>query len=255
MNRTGYQMNKEKPIRDQAERLRKRIEKSKEAPERTSSSKELPPRSRLHNQKSKKTKVKLKYPVIRLLVLSFILLPIVIFSVYTYNEGQKYGGVKNATIDRQGFETVALEKDKLSNESNEVEDENENEPKEDAAIDKEEDHGDHENIDGNDSSDENEEEAKENENSGSSKQNNQNSGKMDSSKKDSQKNEQGTGGETSQTVEEKVIYHKVQPNETLFRIAMNYYKSQDGIEIIRNANGIIDNEIQVGQVLKIPLKQ
>lgn len=247
-------MNKEKPIRDQAERLRKRIEKSKEAPERTSSSKELPPRSRLHNQKSKKTKVKLKYPVIRLLVLSFILLPIVIFSVYTYNEGQKYSGVKNATIDRQGFETVALEKDKLSNESNEVEDENE--PKEDAAIDKEEEQGAHENIDGNDSSDENEEEeAKENENSGSSKQDNQNSGKMDSSKTDSQKNEQGTGGETSQTVEEKVIYHKVQPNETLFRIAMNYYKSQDGIEIIRNANGIIENEIQVGQVLKIPLKQ
>jgi len=48
------------------------------------------------------------------------------------------------------------------------------------------------------------------------------------------------------------LYHQVQPGETLFRIAMNYYKSQDGIEKIRQANGLSGNEISVGQTLKIP---
>jgi LysM repeat protein len=53
---------------------------------------------------------------------------------------------------------------------------------------------------------------------------------------------------------EKVIYHTVKPNETLFRVAMTYYKSKDGIPIIKKANNIQGNEIQAGQVLKIPIK-
>ncbi|MBO0995357.1 LysM peptidoglycan-binding domain-containing protein [Bacillus sp. SD088] len=48
------------------------------------------------------------------------------------------------------------------------------------------------------------------------------------------------------------VYHTVQPGETLFRIAMNHYQSQDGIEKIRQANGLSGNEISVGQKLKIP---
>ena len=54
--------------------------------------------------------------------------------------------------------------------------------------------------------------------------------------------------------QEKVLSHTVQPNETLFRVAMKYYNSQDGLEIIRKANNIKGNEIQAGQVLKIPIK-
>ncbi|MCR2820265.1 LysM peptidoglycan-binding domain-containing protein [Lederbergia panacisoli] len=53
--------------------------------------------------------------------------------------------------------------------------------------------------------------------------------------------------------EAKIVYHTVQKGETLFRISMQYYKSQDGIEKIKEANGIADNEIMVGQSLKIPL--
>ncbi|OAK75818.1 LysM peptidoglycan-binding domain-containing protein [Lederbergia galactosidilytica] len=48
------------------------------------------------------------------------------------------------------------------------------------------------------------------------------------------------------------VYHTVQPGETLFRIAMNYYQSQEGIEKIRQANGLSGNEISVGQKLRIP---
>ncbi len=47
-------------------------------------------------------------------------------------------------------------------------------------------------------------------------------------------------------------YHTVQPGETLFRIAMNYYQSSDGVEKIRQANGLSGNDISSGQRLKIP---
>ncbi len=55
--------------------------------------------------------------------------------------------------------------------------------------------------------------------------------------------------------EEKIIYHTVQPQETLYRIAMNYYHSKAGVEIIQKANHLNGVQISTGQVLKIPLKQ
>ncbi|MFJ5621157.1 LysM peptidoglycan-binding domain-containing protein [Peribacillus loiseleuriae] len=52
-----------------------------------------------------------------------------------------------------------------------------------------------------------------------------------------------------------IVYHTVSPNESLFIIAMNYYKSAVGIERIKEWNHIKGDEIQVGQVLKIPVKE
>lgn len=49
--------------------------------------------------------------------------------------------------------------------------------------------------------------------------------------------------------------HTVKTGETLYRIAMNYYHSQSGIEIIKQANHMNNNEIHVGQVLKIPIQK
>lgn len=46
--------------------------------------------------------------------------------------------------------------------------------------------------------------------------------------------------------------HVVAPGETLFRIAMNYYGSPDGVETIKDANGLSSNEISAGQTLRIP---
>lgn len=46
--------------------------------------------------------------------------------------------------------------------------------------------------------------------------------------------------------------HVVAPGETLFRIAMNYYGSPDGVETIKSANGLSSNEISAGQTLRIP---
>ncbi|MGG5253761.1 hypothetical protein ACQYAD_09720 [Neobacillus sp. SM06] len=102
-------MNKENPYRDQAERLRKRIEKVQETKNQAAS---LPPRSELHRHQRKRTKWKLKYPVIRLLVLFFILLPIVSFSVYSYFSGSKNGKAVKATVDSKGYETIKFEKAK-----------------------------------------------------------------------------------------------------------------------------------------------
>ncbi|MED4096523.1 LysM peptidoglycan-binding domain-containing protein, partial [Peribacillus simplex] len=53
----------------------------------------------------------------------------------------------------------------------------------------------------------------------------------------------------------KVVLHTVQGEETLFRISMKYYKSQEGIALIREWNGLNGNEISKGQVLKIPIKK
>lgn len=52
--------------------------------------------------------------------------------------------------------------------------------------------------------------------------------------------------------ENEMIHHTVQQGETLYRISMNYYKSADGIDKIKAENGLVDNEIIVGQTLKIP---
>lgn len=46
--------------------------------------------------------------------------------------------------------------------------------------------------------------------------------------------------------------HVVQPNETLYRISVNYYGSGSGVEKIRAANGLSSNSISVGQTLVIP---
>ena len=56
----------------------------------------------------------------------------------------------------------------------------------------------------------------------------------------------------SSDLSQKVVYHTVGKSETLFRISMKYYQTQEGIEIIKQANHIQGNEIRVGQVLKIP---
>lgn len=242
-------MNKEKPIRDQAERLRKRVErKTENAVEKREA---LPPRSEIHRQKQKKTKVKVKYPVIRLMALFFILLPIIFFSITSYLEGGK--GPLDISADRAGVELIDVEDgggNKVGNDSTEDEDA--------PAIEEVTDEAD---IDvavaapapeaGND----------------------KNSSSTDL--EDKQKNsasvtgpEETTANETvveatdsaavstgiNEGAAEKIVYHTVQPNETLFRVAMKYYKSQDGIPLIKSANNIQGNEIKAGQVLKIPLK-
>lgn len=46
--------------------------------------------------------------------------------------------------------------------------------------------------------------------------------------------------------------HVVQPGETLYRIAINYYNSADAVEKIKSANGLTSNSISTGQALVLP---
>lgn len=222
-------MSKEDPYRDQAERLRQRIEKINDP---SSKKEKLPPRSDLHRNKKKKTKWKLKYPVIRLLVLFFILLPVTIFSVYTYLQDK--GSFKQISGDSQGYEMVNLEKsDTVENDKKKKATSSVNQT--DAVV--------------------------------SSNDDKKQSvtlvtetapklyGQKDTDKNAApSKKQEGSTSQVSSSPGTKMVYHTVQPQETLFRIAMKYYQSQAGIERIKQANHIQGNEIETGQVLKIPMK-
>jgi LysM repeat protein len=215
-------MNKEEPLRDQAERLRKKITKIEEGSSDKDISGSLPPRSKVHQEKKKKTKWKVKYPVIRLLALFFILLPIVSFSLYTINENKHDNKTEPAAGETKGnVETVDLEGAKKDNVS-EIE----------GQVDENQEH--------NDTSLEQMETIKESSQTASGGPND--------------KAAVNDKAANKSTVKTRTIYHKVQADENLFRIAMKYYNSQSGIEKIKQENGIQGNEIQAGQTLKITLQ-
>lgn len=241
-------MNREDPYRDQAERLRKKIDGGTEQKDRKKEA--LPPRSSLHHhKKKKKTKWKLKYPVMSLLAIFFILLPIAIFSIYT-SIGNEPGG-EAAEASKTSYETVDF--GETADEPAAAEEQKAEEEKKASAG---------------------EEQAKE-----SDKDANQ-EGKQDTGASEPEKTSDAAAVETGAKEPEKTaekekaageaqdkpateqketfgrfVTHTVQPGETMFRISMKYFKSQDGIEIIRQANGLSGNEIHVGQVLKIPQNQ
>jgi LysM repeat protein len=218
-------MNREDPYRDQAERLRKKIAKNQEE-EQVPELEDLPPRSRLHHKKRKKNKFKVKYPIIRLLALFFILLPITIFSMYYINSG-KIGGSQKVSNNQSGFETVGYDDGKEDKatiiEEREVPSENVSAAEAEKAKEIEKEIETHIPV--------------------PQKPEVVNDTDKSSASEEEEKKEPKKG---------KVVYHTVKPNETIFRISMNYFNSPSGIEIIRKANNLKDNEIQAGQVLTIP---
>lgn len=195
----------------------------------------LPPRSKVHGEKQQKTNIRVKYPIIRLLVLFFILMPVVIYSAYTY-QANRNGGPEQASSDKSsGYETIDVEKEK----------------------------------EGSDPKDNAEEERVPEEESKDSQAENKSTETTDTVEttettetiNESQTEEgQAEGTETTNNQQNtsdnvQIVYHTVQSEETLYRISMKYFKSKSGIEIIKNANGINGNEIQAGQILKIPLNK
>jgi LysM repeat protein len=214
-------MNNEEPYRDHAERLKQRIEKISE---RVDSKDVLPPREQINRQKKKKTKWKLKYPVIRLLVLFFILLPIIIFSVISYHNGaKKINGVAKPAEDPVGYETINLEK------STEEEEANLNPSTETNS----------ENNESEQPSDVVEQSVTTTDNSVETDKTNETTTGTTETSTDSQKNS--------------TVTHTVKSNENLYKIAMMYYHSKKGMDIIMKANNLKSNQINAGQVLKIPM--
>lgn len=222
-------MNKERPYREQAEKLRQKIDIDPFEEGEVVDREELPPRSRVHLQKRKKNKWKLKYPVIRLLVLFFILLPITIFSIYSSllerpgGDATKTGGESSG-----GFEVIDIERPKPAGGNEEEQDQSSEDRDEFDLWESEE--------------KESEEVEQTSEDSSASSQETQ-SVSIDSLVSDTKS---GT---------KDIIYHKVQSGETIFRISMKYYHSKAGIDTIKSANNLSNNDIRVGQVLTIPLSK
>ncbi|MGG6437190.1 LysM domain-containing protein [Saccharococcus caldoxylosilyticus] len=183
----------EQRIEDQAEVLRELAQpKNKPAKE---DGLPLPSRSEVRRQKKtrkreKKKKWKLKYPLIRLLVLFFILLPISMLSIYYANQDSKTVTVVTRS-ETGSYELVDIDPVKKGTTE-----------------------------------------------SSSSTTRAQNQPALKKNKKETRK---------------KVITHIVQENETLYSIAMKYYQSDRGMEIIKKWNHLQNAKLHQGQVLQIPL--
>ncbi|WP_316569763.1 LysM peptidoglycan-binding domain-containing protein [Neobacillus sp. YIM B06451] len=235
-------MKKRDPYLEQVEKHRQKIDRVK--PE-TGEPAKLPPRSRVHQNRKKKTRLKLKYPVIRLLVLFFVLFPLTVFAVISNLEGNK---TANST-ENGGIETVDFEDNDQPEQVGTPADEGDNNKEEGMG----EKSGQLETPNDGEDNGDGQDRAENNASSGG----NASSEKTPVPGKDSSNSEGPSAGEGKSqktgTSVGNVKYHTVKPGETLFRIAMMYYNSKDGIVKIREANGIVGNEIKVGQSLKIPL--
>ncbi|MCF7623333.1 MULTISPECIES: LysM peptidoglycan-binding domain-containing protein [Bacillaceae] len=239
---------------DQAGELRSRIERQK-------AKSSLPKRSKVHQNKKKKSKVKIKLPMIQLLALFFILLPIGFYSLYTYFQDRPLPVTKSDQVvlkeeDIESIPTTATAEDLKEKESAKAEAEKEKEEAEAKAKAqqeaKEKAKAQQEAEEKAKAQQEAEAKAKaqqEAEEKAKAKQEAEEKAKKEAAEK---KNVQAA---KSDKEEYKVVLHTVQGEETLFRISMNYYKSQEGIALIREWNGLNGNEISRGQVLKIPIKK
>lgn len=242
-------MNKEEPYRDQAERLKRRIEKINE---QTVESDLLPPREQVHRQKKKKTKIKIKYPVIRLLVLFFILLPIIYFSVISYLDGKKLNRAEKTSGNSVGYETINIEKQKIDNHSDKKEENKGANPDSSPTT---------ENTNTTETTTTDQKTNNVQEKNDKIEQPVQTKSTNQSTNTTSNNQNSTTGGsvQTNPTPQPavtstKFIYHTVKPQETLYRIAITYYHSDDGVNIIKQANHLKSEQITEGQVLKIPMK-
>lgn len=233
-------MNHEEPYRNQAERLRKKIEKVKGGEVPVLEKNELPSRTDIHRNKKNKTKLKVKFPIIRLLALFFILLPVGIFSAYSVlgskeiNTSDKVGTIVSGGVEEINVEDsgeAEVEVDEITDTNTPIE---EDEIKENTEVENNENSADQEAT----VTEKEEEEEVEIDTTNQT-----------STEKEPTQTDTSNVGEVNTT---NLVYHTVQPKETLFRIAMKYYQSQSGIEIIQTANNLNGNEIMVGQVLKIP---
>lgn len=245
-------MSKEEPYRDQAERLRQRIEKIHEMNVEDPG---LPPRSELHRYKKMKTKWKFKYPLIRILVLFFILLPITIFSIYSYLDSKKVNNTEKGAVSTKGYEPIKFEnstKNQNENTNNNGSNVN-NTAQPNESLDEAVTNSDNDSrvIEGENNSDQSVATQSSVSNDGQPNgQDTEKNGNVQPSANTSPSDSTNNQADT-----QKMVLHTVQPHETLYRIAMKYYHSKTGIDTIKAANHLKSNNIETGQVLKIPLNK
>ena len=180
----------------------------------------------------------MKYPLISMLLLFFILLLLTVFSMYSYFDSRD-GPLVVMSEDVDDVEEVRY--DQSDNEDEESFVESDSKEEESAANDKKE-----ETLNQDAPSMTGKEQPASTEPASPPAEQESTNESPKEEVKDEPEEEQPTY---------KIVYHTVAPEETLFRIAMKYYNSQSGVERIKEWNHIQNNEIQTGQVLEIPLDQ
>lgn len=225
---------------DQAENLRSRmIDEYKEM------NGAYPSRSEVHNERAKKAKQKKRYPLISFLGGVFILLPVLVLILFLYygNDGK----ILTENNDSPSGETVYISNEGTSN--MDVEEEQESAP---SLI---EETTSTEEISPTEETGEVEE--KTNETNTADTREKEEETHVENKTDESSKVEDKTGISTENENDiqyKEVKTHTVGPGETLFNIAIKYYNSRTGEDIIRQYNGINGNDIYVGQELKIPIR-
>jgi len=241
---------------DQAGELRSRIERQK-------AKSSLPKRSKVHQNKKKKSKVKIKLPMIQLLALFFILLPIGFYSLYTYFQERPLPVTKSDQVvlkeeDKESIPTTATAEDLKEKESAKAEAEKEKEEAEAEAKAKAQQEA-KEKAKAQQEAEEKAKVQREAEAKAKAQQEAEEKAKVQQEAEEKAKKAAAEKKNVQAAKPDKegykVVLHTVQGEETLFRISMNYYKSQEGIALIREWNGLNGNEISRGQVLKIPIKK
>lgn len=198
----------------------------------------LPTRMELHHSKKRKKKKKANFPLLKVLLTFFILLPISTILAYTYFSGHQ---TLKADSPNSGGEEVLFETDSGdSTQNSEPTKSTENISNETSITDDQ-------------ASDSNTITSTEGTTAPQNAINN--ADQVNQEQKSSDSMEQVNNEQTNENSNIQIINHVVQPKETLFSIAMKYYHSKDGIEKIINQNHIINNEIQAGQTLQIPLSK
>lgn len=213
----------------------------------------LPSRLEVHGTKREQNKYKLKYPVIKALAIFFILLPVALYGWFTF--ASKSDQAKGDNSNHNSYETVGLNNDESKKDENLNNNENETIENDDSL----------EEISG-DSVEQGEPDKPVQPNTKqpinikpSLPDQPNNDTKVIAPEIEKQtppkveKPKDQTKPEPEIKEQGKVVYHTVKEKETLFRISMNYFNSQSGIEIIKRENNLQNDNINVGQVLKIPL--
>jgi LysM repeat protein len=84
-------------LQDQAESLREKISVSS-----------LPSRSEYHKNKRKKSKIKIRYPMVSFLAFIFVLIPVAFVSITFYLDYEQNAGTKSIFNHQTGFEAVSI---------------------------------------------------------------------------------------------------------------------------------------------------
>ncbi len=187
----------------------------------------LPSRKEIHGKKKQKTKLKIKFPFVKMLALFFVILLCTVWAIASLKDDDSVVSSKDQESEYtepigeiSGFEDD--EEDVVVNENETTSDQIKVESLQSTE-------------EGPDAS-EQPEQATTTETTVNDQQNTSNL-------------QQTTASDSKN---DEVIQHVVQSNENLFRIALKYYSSADGVEIIKQYNGLKSNDIRTGQVLRIP---